>query len=491
MSENPGKDPNFNATQTIEEMADGHDETHALTEMAGLQVADDQDLHDDALNQLAQQLYEWLENEDYISLGEGLSSLHVADAADLLERLEPERVEAIAHHAYELLPSSLWAELREDYAAPALNVLPLQSLVKALDELDSDDAVAVAAQLDKTRLAQIYAQLDENEQRLIENFLEFDEDSAGRLMQKEFVAAPIFWTAGQALDHMRSVSADLPDQFFDIYVIDPTFKLRGMLPLHLLIRTARETPLRNVMQSVLVEIKPETDQEDAAYLFEKYDLVSAPVTDEYGRLVGMLTVDDMVRVLRSESDEDALALAGVKAEERAESVLSRLRSRLPWLIVNLGTAIIASFVIGLFGATIEQMIALAILMPIVAALGGNAGMQALTVTVRSLASRDLTGANALRLIRIELLSAFLNGAIFAVLLGLVAGIWFGDIELSWVIGIAIWGNFLCAGMAGILFPLLLKKLGADPAVASSVFVSTATDLFGFFAFLGLATIFLM
>ena len=309
-------------------------------------------------------------------------------------------------------------------------------------------------------------------------------------MQREFVAAPEFWSVGHALDHMRA-SDDLPDKFHDLFVIDTGFRPVGEIPVCRLLSARRDVALSDLMEPPRILVDPETDQEEVAYLFQKYHLVSAPVVDSAGRLTGMLTLDDIVHVIQDENKEDMLALAGVNEAGLADTVVRSVRSRAPWLLVNLATAVLASGVIALFEGAISQVVALAVLMPIVASMGGNAGTQSLAVAVRSIAERDLTAANAMRVIWRELATGMVNGLIFAVVMGAVTILWFQDVALASVIAIAMVLNLACAGLSGILVPLGLVRAGADPAVASSVFVTTVTDVVGFLAFLGLATLVLL
>lgn len=424
-----------------------------------------------------------------------LGGEHPADIADMFEQLASDERAGLIGLAAEVLKPSVLAELEDEVIADVLPLLEPLQIAEAVAELDSDDATQLIEELDKERRAEVLEALPERDREEVEASFACDEETAGRLMQREFVAAPEFWTVGQAVDHMRSQGEKggdvLPDLFFDVYVIDTHFRPLGYLPLSTLMRSGRDVPLKQVMTPIPALINPDMDQEDVAYLFEKYDLISAPVVDTGGRLSGMITVDDMVEVIREENTEDMLALAGVNEAGLSDTVVSTVRARAPWLFVNLLTAIAASFVISLFKDEINQLVALAVLMPIVASMGGNTGIQALTVAIRALVTRDLTSANTWRVVRREALAALLNGSIFASLLAGVTYVWFRDVKLSAVIAAALMFNFLCAGLAGILIPLGLKKVGADPAVASSVFVTTVTDVIGFFAFLGLASVFLL
>jgi magnesium transporter len=321
--------------------------------------------------------------------------------------------------------------------------------------------------------------------RFSKRSLDFPEESAGRRMQTDFIAIPPFWTVGQVIDYLRT-EKDLPDEFYQLYVVDAAYKVLGTLPLDKFLRAQRATKIDEIMNTNLVLVKAEEDQEEAARSFERYDLVEVGVVDESGRLVGVLTIDDIVDVIHEEADEDIKLLAGVGDEDVSDTTADTVKSRVPWLVINLFTAVTVSFVIGLFDATIEQMVALAVLMPIVASMGGNAGAQTMTVTVRALAMRELDGGRLRRLIRREMVVGVANGVIFAILIGIVTALRYGNAQLGIVIGLAMVINLIVAGTFGILIPLTLDKLKADPAIASAVFVTTVTDVVGFFAFLGIA-----
>jgi magnesium transporter len=308
-------------------------------------------------------------------------------------------------------------------------------------------------------------------------------------MQTDFVAVPPFWSVGQVIDHMREAE-DLPDTFSDIYVVDPTYHVIGSVDLSRLLRTKREVPVEAIMDAGRQVVLATADQEQVARQFERYDLKSAPVVDANKRLVGVVTVDDVVEVIEEEAEEDLRRLGGVGNESVMDTVVETVRNRFAWLLINLATALLASSVIKLFDATIAQMVALAVLMPVVASMGGNAATQTMTVTVRALATRDLGPANTLRVILREASVGFINGVAFAIIIGLVVLVWFGIGTLGMVIATATICNFLAAALAGILIPLTLSRFGYDPAVASGVFVTTVTDVVGFFAFLGLASLWL-
>jgi magnesium transporter len=416
-----------------------------------------------------------------------LAPLHEADIADVLEQLSASLQEALATITPDIFTGEVLAELEPSAREVVMACLHPSHLAAAIQELDSDDATEVVEELDEEIRAAVLAEISEIDREAVEQSLAFDDETAGRLMQREFVAAPEFWTVGHALDHMRATDEELPDMFHDLFVIDTGFRPVGEIPVCRLLSAKRDVPLTELMETPRILVDPETDQEEVAYLFQKYHLVSAPVVDSAGRLTGMLTLDDIVHVIQDENKEDLLALAGVNDAALADTVIRSVRSRAPWLLVNLATAILASGVIALFEGAIAQVVALAVLMPIVASMGGNAGTQSLAVAVRSIAERDLTAANAMRVIWRELATGTVNGLIFAIVMGVVTLAWFQDVQLAAVIAIAMIVNLACAGLSGILVPLGLVRAGADPAVASSVFVTTVTDVVGFLAFLGLAS----
>lgn len=424
-----------------------------------------------------------------------LSDEHPAELADRFEQLSADDQAALVELTPDVISPLMLAELEDEVVEDILPLLAPAQISKAMEELDSDDAIQIFEELPEERRAQVLADLPEQDRKEIIDGFAFDEETAGRLMQREFVAAPAFWTVTQTIEHMRTQSEmgddNLPDKFFDIYVIDEHFHPLGYLPLSTLMRSQPGIVLNDIMDTNPAVIKPELDQEDVAYLFEKYDLISAPVVDADGRLSGMFTVDDIVEIIQDEHTEDMLALAGVSEAGLVDTVGSTVVARAPWLFVNLLTAIAASFVISLFQNEIEKLVALAVLMPIVASMGGNTGTQSLTVAIRAIATRDLTSANTSRVVRREALAAIVNGLIFAVVLGGITWVWFRDVNLALVIAAALVFNLFCAGLAGILVPLGLRKMGADPAVASTVFVTTVTDIVGFLAFLGLAAKFLL
>ncbi|MFN4091820.1 MAG: magnesium transporter [Brevundimonas sp.] len=427
---------------------------------------------------------------DGLRLRSLLEDLHPADVADLMGFLTAEhRGVVVLWLPPELLAETL-PELDDGIREEVLERVPHLILAEALQELDSDDAAAVVEDLEDDQRERVLAAMPEVDRAAIETSLAYGEDSAGRLMQREVMAAPSFWNVGDTIDHVRKQGEDLPELFFDIYVVDPSNRPVGSVPVSGLLRAPRSVALADIMEPVN-EITVDQDQEEVAYIFEKYHLISAPVIDAGGRLVGQITVDDIVNIIQEENREDILRLAGVSDESRAAGVFGVVRSRIPWLIVNLGTALFASSVIGLFQDEIETLVALAVLMPVVASIGGNSGTQALTVAVRALAARELNSANALRVLGREVLVGLFNGVVIATLLAGVAWLWFHTPLLSLTIGLAVLINLFAASLAGTLIPLALEKLDRDPAVASPVFVTWITDTVGFFSFLGLAGVILL
>jgi magnesium transporter len=418
-----------------------------------------------------------------------VADLHDADLADLIESLARDsRLSFI-----EILGAELDAEVLPylDVAVreEIIDQLGPQRLARLLSRLDSDDAVQVFEDLEEEFQHRILSALPRAYRQILEASLSYPEESAGRLMQREVVVVPSAWTLGETIDYMRAAE-DLPDDFYDLYIVDPRHHPIGFIPLSRALRTRRPVRLTEIMETDMKIIPLAMDQEEVAYLFRQYGLVSAPVVDDAGRLVGVITVDDVVDIISDEAEEDIMKLAGVQETDVYSALLDTTKSRFPWLVVNLFTAILASSVIGLFEVSLGQLVALAVLMPIVASMGGNAGTQTLTVAVRAIAMKDLTEANAARFVGKELLVGAFNGVLFAVLTGVVAWLWFDSPGIGLVIGAAMVVNMIVAGLSGTLVPLGLERVGVDPAVASSVFVTTVTDVVGFFAFLGLAAIFL-
>jgi magnesium transporter len=419
-----------------------------------------------------------------------VGELKPPDLADLLSLVHSaERSALIQILGRELDPEAL-AELETEVRDQVVEELEPRALAAAVQELDSDDAIYLLEDLPQERRAEILAHMPREERAAVELGLQAEDGTAGRLMQREFISVPSYWTVGQTIDYLRE-TVDLPEEFYEIFVVDGALHPIGTVALSRVMRNRRPIMIGDVMEKEPHLIPIDMDQAEIAYVFDQYNLVSAAVVDAENRIVGMLTIDDIVDVIAEEAEKDLFSLSGLGQESLADNVVSTTKQRFSWLFINLITAIMASAVIGLFGATIEKFVALAVLMPIVASMGGNAGTQTLTVAVRAIATKELTPTNAIRIIWREALVGSLNGVLFALIMGAIAGVWFQNANLAITIGTAMIVNLIAAGLAGILVPLALERAGADPAISSTVFVTTVTDCVGFFVFLGLATWVLM
>ena len=431
------------------------------------------------------QILDAVEANDQALLTELMEPLHAADIADLLEQINaPDRAALIQLYGREF-DGEILSELDESIREEVIGLLNPQVLAEAVRDLESDDVVDLLEDLEEPQQEAILQSLEDADRVAVQQSLSYPENSAGRLMQREVVMAPEHWTVGQAIDFMRE-SDNLPDQFYHVVLVDPRLHPVGNVTLGRIMGAKRDVRLTDIVEETFQIIPVDQDEEDVAYAFNQYHLISAPVVDDEGRLVGVITIDDAMIVLDEEHEEDILRLAGVSDGSLADRVIATTKQRFPWLAVNLGTAVLASLVIAQFEATIAQFVALSVLMPIVASMGGNAGTQSLTVAVRALATRDLTGSNVWRVIRREVLGGLLNGLAFAIIMGVVGIIWFGSAQLGVVIAVAMVINLVVAGLAGTVVPIILEKVGVDPALASGAFVTTVTDIVGFFAFLGLA-----
>jgi magnesium transporter len=438
-----------------------------------------------------------LVNKDKEKVIELVRVLHSADAADLLEHIsDDERKQLIEFIGAEFNPKIL-TELDKAILHQVVNCLGIENIALALKDLNSDDVLEVIEELDELRKKQLLDSMPPLDRSNIEEGLSYPRDSAGRLMQREVASVPSIWKVGKTIDFLRSnedqkakLGCNLPDQFYDLFVIDSKHKPIGAISLSRMLRVGRDTAVTDIMDTNMKILPVNLDQEDVAFIFRQRDLVSAPVVDNSGRLVGAITIDDVVDVIHEELEEDFLRLGGVQEGDLFDATLATTKARFSWLLVNLGTAIVVSLVIGLFDATLDQMVALAVLMPIVASMGGNAGTQTLTVAIRALAMKELTPTNTARIIGKEALIGVFNGILFAILIGLVTCFWFSNLALGIVIGLAMIVNMFVAGLAGTTIPITLNRIGIDPAVASSVVLTTITDVVGFFVFLGLAAILL-
>ncbi len=442
--------------------------------------------------EFVQTLQQALRDQDEGTVLELLEEVHAADVADILEVLSSGQRTKLIALIGENFPAEVLSEIEGEAQDELYEQLPNEQIAEAVTEMETDDAVYVLEEMDEEDRAEILDQIPSDDRVAIEESLSYPEDSAGRLMQRDLFAIPEFWTVGQTIDYLRSDSEDIPDDFYDVFIVDPTHTPIGTVPLSRVLRTKPDTPINEIIKSDLYKIEAMADQEEVAYQFTKYHLISAGVVDDADRLVGVITVDDVVDVIGEEAEEDILALGGVRDESGVnESFVEITRGRFMWLFVNLLTAILASMVIGAFEATIEQMVALAVLMPIVASMGGNAGTQTMTVSVRAIATKELSSSNAARVLIRELTAAAINGSALAVISGIVAWLWFGSLMLGMVFAGAMIFNMVTAGLCGLLIPMGLNKLDIDPAISSSVFVTTITDVVGFFGFLGMAALFLL
>lgn len=438
-----------------------------------------------------QNIAEALDEGDAERARDLVEPLDDADVADILERLDDDGRRALVGVLRDDFSPDILAELDETVRDEVIEELGVADTAAAVAEMDLDDAVQVVEELEPEDQRELLDAIPRSDRVLIEEALAYPEDSAGRMMQREVMTVPETWTVGEAIDFMREAADNehlaetLPEVFYDVYVVDPARRLLGTISLARLMRSRRPVPVTDIMNPKVELIPATMDQEEVAFRFRQRDWVSAPVVDDGGRLVGAITIDDVVDVIHEEHEEDIMRLGGVAEDDLYEAAVDTTRSRFTWLLVNLGTAILASAVIGLFQATIEQMVALAVLMPIVASMGGNAGTQTLTVAVRALATKELTPTNALRVIGKEAMVGAINGVIFAAIIGIIAWLWFDDPPLGFVIGLAMIINMVVAGLAGAAIPVLLERLKIDPAAGSGVLLTTLTDVAGFFAFLGL------
>jgi magnesium transporter len=433
---------------------------------------------------------EKIENGNIEFINQTLKDLHEADVANLIENLNTNtRIKLIELESFNINPE-IFIELNESIQSEVLQLLTIDSIIKIIKRLESDNAIKILENLEKDTKEKILDKLPPKDKFLLEEGLSYPEDSAARIMQREFTAVPSDWTVGQTIDYLRE-DKDLPAEFLEIFIVDNDFKPIGTVPSSRVLRASRDSKMNSIMVEMPVLISANMDQEEVGHTFENYNLISAGVVNKNNKLVGMITADDVVTVVQEEAEEDVLRLAGVGDEEITDSVMLKTKRRFNWLLLNLFTALLATWVISNFGASIEQMVALAFLMPIVASMGGNAGMQTLAVTIRAIATKELSKSNFNRVVAKEFLIGILNGIIFAIITAVIVQLWFKQLNLSLLISVSMILNMIVAGLFGILVPVSLKKMNIDPALASSVFVTTITDVIGFLSFLGLGSFYFL
>ena len=433
---------------------------------------------------------EKIQNNDALFITNAFKEIHPADAADIIENLnENDREKLIKLNNFKIDPE-VFIELNESIQSEIIKYLSSETIISILKNLESDNAIKILENLDEKNKNIVLNSLPPKDRFALQESLSYPEDTAARLMQREFTAIPSNWSVGQTIDYLRE-NKDLPEEFLEIFIVDNEFKPIGTVPSSKVLRTSRDTKMQSIMLETQLSIPVDMDQEEVGHLFENYNLNSACVVDKSNKLVGMITSDDVLTVLKEEAEEDALRLAGVGDEEITDGVFKKTKRRFNWLLLNLFTAFIATWVIYMYEDAIKEMVLLAVLMPIVASMGGNAGMQTLAVTIRALATKELSAGNFSKIVTKEFIIGILNGIIFAVIAATIVQLWLDQINLSILIAVAMILNMIVAGLFGILVPVALKRMKIDPAVASSVFVTTITDVVGFLSFLGIGAYFFL
>ena len=433
---------------------------------------------------------EKIQNNDALFITNAFKEIHPADAADIIENLnENDREKLIKLNNFKIDPE-VFIELNESIQSEIIKYLSSETIISILKNLESDNAIKILENLDEKNKNIVLNSLPPKDRFALQESLSYPEDTAARLMQREFTAIPSNWSVGQTIDYLRE-NKDLPEEFLEIFIVDNEFKPIGTVPSSKVLTTSRDTKMQSIMLETQLSIPVDMDQEEVGHLFENYNLNSACVVDKSNKLVGMITSDDVLTVLKEEAEEDALRLAGVGDEEITDGVFKKTKRRFNWLLLNLFTAFIATWVIYMYEDAIKEMVLLAVLMPIVASMGGNAGMQTLAVTIRALATKELSTGNFSKIVTKEFIIGILNGIIFAVIAATIVQLWLDQINLSILIAVAMILNMIVAGLFGILVPVALKRMKIDPAVASSVFVTTITDVVGFLSFLGIGAYFFL
>jgi len=436
-------------------------------------------------------IHKLLTQENKIKLIKYVEEIHNADLAEIIQNLDDDNRSKFILSIKDSFDPEILTYLNDSLRDDVIEKIDIKKLASDVSELDIDDAVDVVEDLEESDQETFLSSIPDSERKLIEEGLNYPEDSAGRLMQRKFVAVDNSWNVGNAIDYVRNETENLPEDFYDMYLVDKADKVTGIVPLGRLMSSKRDVILNKIQNQTTRTIKVLTDQEEVAYQFTKYAMVSAPVVDDQDSIIGSITVDDVVEVIEEEREEDILKLGGVGQTDIFEDLINTIKSRFSWLLVNLLTAVAASIVIVFFQASIEKVVALAVLMPIVASMGGNAGTQTMTVAVRALATKELTPTNTIKIVIKETFVGGINGIIFALIVGILSAYWFNDNLLGIIIASAMIINLVIAGLVGTLIPISLNKINIDPALASGVILTTITDVFGFLSFLGLATIFLI
>jgi len=454
-------------------------------------ILDDISNKDQSFQDSLTTIHKLLTQENKIALIKYVEEIHNADLAEIIQNLDDDNRSKFILSIKDSFDPEILTYLNDSLRDDVIEKIDIKKLASDVSELDVDDAVDVVEDLEELDQETFLSSIPDSERKLIEEGLNYPEDSAGRLMQRKFVAVDNSWNVGNAIDYLRNETENLPEDFYDVYLVDKADKVTGTVPLGRLMSSKRDVILNKIQNKKTRTIKVLTDQEEVAYQFTKYAMVSAPVIDDQDSIIGSITVDDVVEVIEEEREEDILKLGGVGQTDIFEDLFNTIKSRFSWLLVNLLTAVAASIVIVFFQASIEKVVALAVLMPIVASMGGNAGTQTMTVAVRAIATKELTTTNAIKIVIKETFVGGINGIIFALIVGIVSAYWFNDNLLGIIIASAMIINLVIAGLVGTLIPISLNKINIDPALASGVILTTITDVFGFLSFLGLASIFLI
>ena len=436
-------------------------------------------------------IHKLLTRENKIALVKYVEEIHNADLAEIIQNLDEDNRRKFILSIKDSFDPEILTYLNDSLRDDVIEKIDIKKLASDVSELDVDDAIDVVEDLEESDQETFLSSIPDSERKLIEEGLNYPEDSAGRLMQRKFVTVNDTWNVGNAIDYLRNETENLPEDFYDVYLVDKADKVTGIIPIGRLMSSKRDVILNKIQNKKTRTIQVLTDQEEVAYQFTKYAMVSAPVVDDQDCIIGSITVDDVVEVIEEEREEDILKLGGVGQTDIFEDLINTIKSRFSWLLVNLLTAVAASIVIVFFQASIEKVVALAVLMPIVASMGGNAGTQTMTVAVRALATKELTPTNAIKIVIKETFVGGINGIIFAFIVGTLSSYWFQDNLLGIIIASAMIINLVIAGLVGTLIPISLNKINIDPALASGVILTTITDVFGFLSFLGLASIFLI